>query len=388
MIETFFKNPCNIYFSLWCLYALQGSLYPEGSIISRGLMGIIMIISIIPFFRTLMGKKESSYFKALVTLIVMYIIYGTYRLFEPASAFNHAVMPFAYLKMYMMSLLPIIVCYNYAKEGYLNCKMLKKWVVFFFIVAIADYFEYQRDAILLTNDEEITNNACYIILALIPALFVYNKRPVFKYLGIGVCVFFVISGMKRGAILILALLVGMIIYHDLKDTRGRKKLMILVLVVAGILFMSHVVSNLMSTSAYFNYRIEQTIAGDTSNRDYIYSNFIDAYFNDANVFQLLFGRGADGTLKIHGYAHQDWLETLTNQGLLGIIIFLWYWVSFWRETKNKSRCEESSFVLLLLFILLGTMTMFSMSIGDMNIYSTSMLGFSLADGFAIKDSHD
>ena len=69
--------------------------------------------------------------------------------------------------------------------------------------------------------------------------------------------------------------------------------------------------------------------GDISGRDNIAKLIIDYHGTQANVFQIVFGSGSDGTLRLIGaYAHNDWLEILFNQGIVGIIMYVIYWISF------------------------------------------------------------
>ena len=73
---------------------------------------------------------------------------------------------------------------------------------------------------------------------------------------------------------------------------------------------------------YLQYRLELAAQGDTSNRDIIYSNIWNTWLN-SDFFHLLFGYGFAAYLKLSGtgnFAHNDWLEILSNFGLLGVII--------------------------------------------------------------------
>ena len=89
------------------------------------------------------------------------------------------------------------------------------------------------------------------------------------------------------------------------------------LIIAVALF----VIKLMSESSYFAQRIDQTIAGDSSGRDDLYKSLWDILISEQDLFYILFGRGADATWALVGnYAHQDWLETFCNNGLLENVI--------------------------------------------------------------------
>ena len=349
------------------------------------MLAIIILISFKHYIDSISIKEKPVYFKGLNLLVLMYLIYGillfitdglhTQAVFSPPTYF--------YLKGYMISLLPIYSCYIFARKGYLNLEMFPRWVIVFVIVAIAEYYRLEREALVaMLENREITNNMGYLFLALMPCMMLFEKRPILQYIGMGVCVVFILMAMKRGAILIGAVALVLFVLYKLRSAKGYQKILVSAIVVVGMVLLTRYVGNLLETSDYFNRRVQQTMDGDASNRDIIYSTLWSAYWEDANFLQLLFGRGADGTLKVYGnYAHQDWLEALTNQGLLGIVIFFVYWLLFFKTIRSKSYCKESRFVLLLIFCVFGLKTLFSMSIGDMTIYATSILGFVLADGF-------
>ena len=73
---------------------------------------------------------------------------------------------------------------------------------------------------------------------------------------------------------------------------------------------------------YLQYRLEVAAQGNISGRDIIYSNIWNSWLN-SNSFHFLFGYGFAASIKITGgsFAHNDWLEILSNFGLLGVIIF-------------------------------------------------------------------
>ena len=78
---------------------------------------------------------------------------------------------------------------------------------------------------------------------------------------------------------------------------------------------------MMSNSEYFVSRYEQTLEGNTSGRNDIYENLWNTLLLEPNPLYFYLGRGANSTLNIVGNgAHQDWLETFCNNGLLGVII--------------------------------------------------------------------
>ena len=121
--------------------------------------------------------------------------------------------------------------------------------------------------------------------------------------------------------------------------------------------------------------------GDASQRGVLHPFFWENFLYRANAVQMLFGYGANGTIKLtFNYAHNDWLEILTNQGLFGVIIFFYYWFAFFYSANFRNLSRESRFTLNLIIIMYFIKTFFSMSIGNMTIYTNCMIGLTLNDG--------
>ena len=108
---------------------------------------------------------------------------------------------------------------------------------------------------------------------------------------------------------------------------------------------------------------------------------VSIFSDHANLLAFLFGNGANATITIVGKnAHNDWLEILINQGLVGGLLFAYFWYVFFRTCKiayNRGKTDEIGLSLTIIFIICFTKTFFSMSITDMNIYMTSVLGYCL-----------
>ena len=387
----FFKNPCNLYFTLWSVYLLQGTLYESGSLFSQAILLVILLVSLRHFGLSLLKKKQSLFFKSLSALLLMFIVYGTLHIlfngkYSPSITFFRPETT-TYLKTYLISLLPIYSCYYYASKKHLNEGMFQYWIIFFFILAFSEYFRLQREVLdsFTTDREDITNNMGYVFVALFPCLMVLEKKPILQYIGAGICSVFALLAIKRGAMLLIAVSLVAFVLYKMRTSRGPKKLLFSIMVLLGVFLLSRFFENMMMNNEYFSQRIELTMSGDSSGRETLYSDFINAFLHDANLGQVLFGRGANGTLTVsYNYAHSDWLEILTNQGLFGVALFTFFWLSFYKTIKNGNYSQLSRFTLVLIIIVYGIKTIFSMSIGAFSIYTSSVLGYALADGFLEK----
>lgn len=388
----YIKNPANIYFSLWSIYLLQGTLYANGSFISQGVLLIILLISLKSMIEVWRCSEVPVFFKGLNALVMMYTVYGLI-LFLTDGAVVHSYRGFSsrntldYMKTAYISVLPIYVCFLYTKQGYISIQMLQCWAIIFIGVGICDYYELNqkelRSALEVgSSREEFTNNAGYALMSLLPMMLVFNKKNIIQIIGIGVCLFFVISGMKRGAIIISAIALLLIVWKKMTTTSGSRKVIVTIGIAIGFFFLVQFVENMMLNSDYFNTRLQATLEGDSSGRDSIYLKIWNHYLFDTNIIEMLIGGGGYYTLKLFNvYAHNDWLEILINNGALGIVFFICYWAYFFRTTRDYRLSDASRFCLLLTLIMFLLKSAFSMSIADMNIFTTSIIGFALADGF-------
>jgi hypothetical protein len=127
--------------------------------------------------------------------------------------------------------------------------------------------------------------------------------------------------------------------------------------------------------------------GSSSNRDIIYGTLWRHFINNDNVLQVFFGEGAFHTQNVTGYvkAHNDWLELLIDCGLITVLIYLIYWISFainWLKSKPD----------ILVFSMMGacfifsfSRTFFSMSFSDMPFYTSMIMGYCFAKVSAKND---
>lgn len=382
-------NICNIYIFLWCLYYLQGTLYPSGGIISQGILAILLIVSLYYFFVANITLRTPSAIKALNVFIVMLTVYGL--LFWASGKIiimEHTGLPLGamgYLKGIYMSLLPIYAFYAFASKGILTEIDIRKWFFVFLAVVTVKYFRTEDEALQMammegSMQEEFTNNTGYTFLSLMPLLFFFSKNRMVQYLALAYIMAFIIMGMKRGAILIGAIVVLWFFYQTLKSSPRKTRHKVVLLIAAVVVATGFYVVNMLETSEYFQYRIEQTEEGATSGRDVIYTKLFTYFLQETTEWQFLFGSGANHTVAVAGnYAHNDWLELAINQGCLGILVYLFYWICMyktWRKSKNQTTIYISLGSLCFIYFM---STFFSMSYGDMSMYATLCLGYCLAN---------
>lgn len=374
-------NRCDIYIALNVLYSMQGLLYPSGAI-NQVFQLIIIVWGLKISTKYFLGPlRQTKLLKATSALVFMYCLYGgTLLLFGNPKIEHIPELPakYIYLQVSLRSLLRIYVFYHYASTGYLTSFRIRVYAVVLLLSLIPQYY-YQQAQIMFESDrEEVTNNMGYTFLSIIPILFFFNKKPLLQYILLATTMLYIVMAMKRGAIVIGVVAVLILILPNIFSKDSKNKLWAILFTVALISGSVIVVSSMMSESGYFAYRVEQTLSGDTSGRDDLYKVLWPTIINEPNLLYFLFGRGADSTWGVAGcYAHQDWLETLCNNGLIGGLILLGFYIRFFRDAHFSKTVFSENYHMsfMVLFFIAFSKTLFSMSIQSMDISLSLLIGY-------------
>ena len=319
------KNICNIYIFLWCLYNLQGTLYARGTIISQLLLILLLFISFFYYFRLLIYHHLPLVLKILSCLFFIWTIYGFVIIVYGNGV--QRVLNYSYLKNIYIALLPIFVFYCFVKEGLLSESLLKKWSIVFLILGIIRFNTYSDESLARaiergSNQEEFTNSKAYVIVAVMPLLPLFYKKPVFQYVLLGICLLYTFLGVKRGAILSGVVCSVWFIYESFKEKRNNGaniwRLLLTTIFIVGIVY---AIQQMVLSSDYFIKRFDATMDGNSSGRDKLFITYGTFFINQTNVFHILFGNGADATMRLlNEFAHNDWLELAIDNGLVVVVL--------------------------------------------------------------------
>lgn len=370
------------------LYYLQGIVYPEGGAMSITLLGLTLLVSANCAIKVLQWRNNPVYFKGFNMLMLLFTVYGFALIISSPSTLYYplsgkAMPSYNYVKSIYLSLLPIYPFYYYTKKGYLTAERLQMWGVIFLASVTLSYFRMQHEALEKflergSNVEEVTNNTGYLFLSCLPLLVLYRKKPLTQFAALAFVMAFLIMGMKRGAIIIGSISAIYFMWRVIKSSRGITRFLFIFLSVAICVGVVYFFTYEMATSDYMQQRLESTMEGNSSGRDNLYSFFWHYFTDEADVLHYLIGRGANGTLEIYyNYAHNDWLEIAVNQGILGLVVYAFYFLGFYKTWKCATNTDAKTILALMLFIFFAK-TFFSMSYADMTFVATAPLGYALA----------
>ena len=349
----------NILMFLFCLYYAQGSLYEAGSIVSQLSLFLIYGISLFYFVKTLLLKeKKSLFYKAWSYLLILNVI----GFFFTAQFSN--LLQFDMLKRVLGALVGFYPFYYFSYKK----KLQPEVIVFFFMallpITIAQYFVNQLNVIDTYNVENVVNNVAYLFVGLIPFLFkIRNKLLAISCLL--VIVYFIIQSSKRGALLAGGIGVLVYLYFIIKSIKYKSKIKLFrayIVALGTISFVCYYAYQKIMENEFFLRRLDQMAEGDSSYRTENYMRILEAWSSSDSFINLIFGFGFASSLDLTGrhFAHNDWLELLSNFGLIGVLLYLFLIGSTNRYLKDKKYSFENRLMLLSIVIIWFFMTMFSM----------------------------
>lgn len=238
------------------------------------------------------------------------------------SSLSLSVETLTYIKSITIALFSFFPFYYYSKHGIANSN-LRPFIIFLLFTSALRIIFGNITQTAETSEEHNVLNQAYLFAQIIPLILVcFRGRQV--YLLIAISALFVLWGAKRGAILCMAVNVFIVFIYLLKEDsfgkkhRGRILLLIFILVIIGVYFIlgnEFLQGRLLSTGS------EDDRSGEIRNEMYLilYNVFID----NSTQSELLFGRGLAQTVGIaDNLAHQDWLELLIDNGIVGLAMYV------------------------------------------------------------------
>ena len=376
-------NICNLYIFIWCLYFFHW--YATGQVpiieqLANVLLGINMMISIYATMVVISRYTINRLMRAMLAVVAVFVIYGLVSLvrgeeivFSGVKTINNGT----YLVAPLRTFLPVFTFFLFTKMGLLTEKVIRLWIIPFILLSVYCFYAAQFVRYGEEMEDLFTNGTGYLFAALFPFVYYFREKPLWQYVLIAIILFFSVLALKRGAILVTAVCFLFFIREKVKYAKKGKlwSLLLIVAVVFGVWYFSR--DTLLSSDAFQN-RIEQTLEGNDSNRSNLRRIQLNAYSN-GDLVQILFGFGADGSLKISpNYAHNDWIEILVDQGLFGFTIFFCFWLVFyttWRKCKKDSLPYN---ILGMIFLAAMIRTVFSMWYSNSNMFVSMPLGYCLA----------
>lgn len=359
---------------MYLLYYTQASLFPGASIIGQVLIFLILFIGLKNLVNSLM---DPSLLPVCTKWILFMLIVLTISYILSPKTVNSILLSntstLGQFKNMLAFFLPVFTGFQIGLHKQLTSKQWTIIAIIIFAIAISSFYEAKAKALQIKNLEETTNNSGYIFLYILPFMpLILKKYKVITITILSACFIFVMVSAKRGAIICMACMSIYLLWWYLNKRRisfgtiATISLLIIVLIIG--------VDYIFTENDYLQQRFEATLDGNASGRDYLYARLWDAWLN-ADLITQLFGRGIAQTVTVVGnYAHNDWLELLTDVGLCGTIIYLMLILTLLKFRKNIQTKSPERAAFMLVIILWLIKTVFSMGIEIMGGINMMLIG--------------
>ena len=365
----------NLLLGLIILYYSQGALFESGTSFTQLTLLLILGISGVYFVKILLLRKITPLVKAWTALVLINLL-SFFFTGEFLSNKRHI----DYLKAILLTLLPFYPFYYFALKGHLK---VKHFLIFFIIMLPVSILQFNIEKVeMLTTSisGSVVNNSAYLFVGLIPFVFLIKKR-LYAYLSIAVISYFIIMGAKRGALAVGVLGLVMYAYYQIRTIPKKNKFKAYALVFVGFIALRVFTVKTYSQNVFLQTRFQQAEAGNWSGRKDSFTNIFTEWLNSDTIFQYIFGYGFMGSQKLSGtgnVAHNDWLELLANNGIIGILIYLVLFYYGFKSCFNPYWDRNKQLVLLTIMLIWFVTTLFSMG-----FMSTSFTGMFLMIAYLI-----
>jgi len=377
----------NISVVLFLVYFLQGIAYPSGSLISQTILLLYVCIGAVCFVKTCLYKRTPL---AVKTLILFYIFLTLSFIISPKAVIGTnyeaigVVHTFDQFKNISLCILSFFIPYSTIVKKSISINNI---LFIFFTFLFLSLVRYAYSIGLHYDNESFTNNSGYYLVSLIPFLpIVIKKNRIIGVTSIIIITYLTILSSKRGAIVCLIISLAILIFLYFKN-RKIKLLHILAFTIIicglGVFIYKTIISN-----EYLISRLEYTADSGIGPRSIAYKTIWQHWLHDTNIISILFGNGMASSVTVWGnYAHNDWLELLISNGVIGVSLYAVFFISTFFYIKKSKLDNTYKVSAYLCFIIWFLKTVFSMGYTDsVNIFITILLGILLGSNEYYKQN--
>lgn len=338
------------------------SLFPVPPITWRLLFLATAILTISPNLHTL-----SRFEKTVIAFWAMHLIYFFASYFWLGSPSTTLIGNIS------VSLLSIPLFMTLGRRGVMTQRFYLVATIALVLSALVYYWTMKiklLTALLLAEDTTI--NASVVFLCIIPLIYILKNRYL-SYSLLLVCVYFIMDAAKRGNIVCALPVILLFIFYTFRNKQVRfyeKSIF-----VAFFLFAVSWGLKQYEQNEYLQKRMEQTMEGNSSGRDRIYENSWKVYSESQYIKNIILGYGFQATYynkQIGNYAHNDWLELLVDNGIVGELVYALIFILLFKMIIKEKNIQKRYLLLAIASIWL-LKSMFSMSFTDDITYTLFLL---------------
>ncbi len=376
MTKTIHHYVCYLLLILLLLYNFMYAANREsGSLLLQGSIVLVLLISIVYFFKTLVHKAENRLFFRAWTFFLLLNVFGFIFTADYSNRYDYGM----FLGV-LVTFLTFYPFYYFSQQGILTSKKLIWFFIILIPIAIYGFYTNQADILAsrkianpnITN-KNVVNNMSYYFVRLMPFVFLIKNHRVLATITMAILMIFIIMGSKRGALIAGGLTLIMYFYYLWKTQEKKGKLQGYILSFSGIAVLSLLGYRYFTQNQFLIERMADISGG--SGRDRIFSIIFNNWFTNQNFDNFLFGYGFGASRDITGgnFAHNDWLEIVSNFGLFGGIIYLILIVAGFKIVLKKDLKFDKRILVMTLMVTWLWITMISMWYNNIQGYTNSIL---------------
>lgn len=252
---------------------------------------------------------------------------------------------------------------------------LVSWILLF--LTLANYQEVFSQMEVTKYGSSVNGGYTLICIFLLYCISGFNKRTNI--------LFFIIFGLvilsaKRGAI--ISMLFVSLAYIVCRYGQKVRLLAFALPIVLGLMF--GVAGYIYENNDNLQTKIEATKDGNSSGREQM-NEYLWWHFMNSSMSEKVYGYQFGASIGFFGFdAHNDWLEILTSQGIIGVVLYVFVLASLWaiyiRRKKFLLDYEK--------FVVVGVLLMWmAKSYISQTVYGGDGYYFAICYGFAIAQSY-
>ena len=313
--------------------------FDTGPLLS-GLWFVWIFICIWYALHIIVEKKAFKKNAFAIFLLVFFVINAISYYISPriVQSFFVEVDTLVIFKSITIAILSYFPFYYYTKHGYIDTSNIRGFVILLFFTSILNLLHGNFVQTQESMEEHNVLNQAYLLVQLIPLFFIYCRGKQL-FLLVAISGLLILWGSKRGAI--LCLLVDFLVFfiYIMKEASWTKRYRGLVLIL---------IFAFVSISAYYvlgNDFLQERLLATGSDEDKSggvrsgrYLMLYSVFFHLSDIKEVIFGHGFAQTVTYgEGLAHQDWVELLIDNGLVGFILYI---ILIYLCLKDLYKCKN------------------------------------------------
>lgn len=312
----------------------------------RSILALVIVVASLAQFH--LTKLKLSRLGRLFLIFSVYLfLHNCYYSF---GGIINAVNLFTSMTLWIYIYLAFYTC-SFYNNSLGNPRTLLLLSVLFFLLLLVNYFAGVQIKDTYAYIES------YFLITILPLAYLLESRKISNSILFLAVVASVLSGKRTGAIACMIVLVIYVISnHKSIQARILAFLKLLALVVCGYF----VLSTLLGTR--FDLLVDRLMAlsdDGGSGRDQVFALVLNDFYK-SGFFQTVFGHGYNSVINSPsslGYsAHNEFLETLYDYGLIGILLYISIFIVLWRNyRKLKDKKIKTAYMMSILIFFINSM---------------------------------